>query len=110
MHGVTIHYDRIGTIPQVEPFRDVLAQLILSYEGSAPSPEELAALTRLTGDDRRAYVDALLEDDRKMQRIVDGLTITFCAEHFYGLLGQEFNSMSDLIDALRGLDDNLKAK
>jgi hypothetical protein len=110
MHRVNIHYDRIGTIPQVEAFRHKLPQLLTRYEASSPPAQELQALTRLTGEHRKAWVDEVLKDGCKTQRIVDGLTIISCAEHFYGVMGSEFDSIADLIDVLRGLDDTLKVK
>ena len=72
-----IDYTLIGSIAEVEQYRDTLPEIITAY---------------------CAGVDTL----------VAGNLIEQCAQNFYGFRLEEFETMAELIDAIRGADQDLE--
>ena len=103
-----IHYELIGSIPAVEFLRapGALDELILHYEQSRPTQHPEFGLMSPT--DISLYVKELFRDPSALQRMADGVTIELAAQHFYGLKGEDFNSMAELIDAINGMDQDLR--
>jgi hypothetical protein len=78
-----INYALIGSIPEVEVFRNSLPKLIEEYEARI-SP--------------------------RLQQMALGVTIEMCAQHFYGIDVAECGSMKEVIDAIRSMDEELEFK
>lgn len=85
-----INYALIGTLPVAEQFRNTLPELIKSYEA------RMAAVNENTPRDARLVITSM------------AMQIEDCAAHFYGLDTKDFFSMDELIDAIRGLDQELE--
>lgn len=105
-----IHYDLIGTVPAVECFRNSLDELILRYEREKPASNSVIELGLMSETDIKLYIQDSIKDPQRRQRMCDGLAIELCAQHFYGLKSEDFNSMADLIDAINSMDDDGRVK
>jgi hypothetical protein len=105
---LTIHYDLVGSVPEVACFADQLDELILQYEQSAPA--KTPNFSELTDAEREVWLKEALESPQANERITLGVVIELCAQHFYGLSGQDFDRISDLIDAMQGLEQTVKGK
>ena len=105
-----IHYDLIGTIPAVECFKapGSLDEIILRWELAAPKLTIEFGLMSPT--DIKLYVGEAFKDPAALQRMADGVCIELCAQHFYGLAGEDFNTMAELIDAINSIEQENKFK
>lgn len=95
-----VNYELVGSIPAMEAFRNTLPDLIAKYEATRKTTV-FAADTKIA--------DAL-KNDAVLDRISLGVTIEMCAQHFYGMDGLEYNSMAELIDAIKSVDQELEFK
>lgn len=77
---MNINYTLIGSFPVSDAVSDSLPQLIAEYEAAR-------------GD-----------ESQKMQQISRGILIEMLAAHIYGLDPQDFDRLSDVIDAIRSMD------
>lgn len=105
MNTEHIHHELIGTIPAMDVYRDRLEHLIKEYKATKPPTVELG----LMSDTERAEYFA--EESAKphvMRRATLGMLIDLCGAHFYGLKSLDFARMSDFIDALEAIEDELK--
>jgi hypothetical protein len=102
-----IHRELIGSIPMVQHLRDSLDKIIQRYEASRLTEPEFGLMSKT---DIKLYMDEARKDNRSMQRMVDAVAIELCAQHFYGLTSIDFNTFPDLIDAIKGMDDDLKVR
>lgn len=75
------NYDLIGSIPEVESYRGEMSKLIAEYRDITIKP---------------------------MQKMAIGIVIEMCAQHFYGIDLQEVESMSDLIELVQSIDQQLE--
>lgn len=103
---VNIHYDLLGSVPAVECFRDSLDELILRYETT--QPERRPEFGLMSETDIKLYIDEVFHDPPAMQHMADGIAIELCAQHFYGLRGVDFSTMTELINAMNGMEIQLK--
>jgi len=106
---MTIHHFLIGSVPSVERYRFELDAIIRRYEAAKPSKEEMEKVSAMTPEERSLWIEKVFADPKKLERMADGALIELCAQHFYGLKGEDFDRVSDLIDAIRGMDDDLEA-
>lgn len=95
-----IHYDLIGTVPAVEFLREpgALDELIFHYEQTAPKDAPEFGL--MSGTDVALYMKEQLKSPAVLQRMCDGVAIELAAQHFYGLKGEDFNTIDELIEAI----------
>jgi len=77
-----INYGLIGTIPEVEAYVGFLPALIEKYQAN--------------------------RYENKMDRAADGVIIEMVASHVYGIDPSECDSMSELIDSIRSLDETIQ--
>ena len=101
-----VNYTLIGTIPEMESFRDSLPALIVEYEANRPSKEEKDELIAKF----KLFKKIPVFSEMMSSQISRGVAIEMCATHFYGLDPMEFESMPDLIDAIKGCDEELNSK
>lgn len=87
----TLNYSLIGSMPELEMYRDSLPSMIEAYE---------APQVNFTADG----------SDARMKRVVDGTLIEMCAQHFYGFDLEDFTNMSELIEAIKGADQELEVR
>lgn len=109
----TIHYDVIGSIPKVEYLRDRLPQLIERYRSTDPLASSVIEVVhfKVQTVGLKAASDFLLEiskDPVHADRIACGALIALAAMHFYGLKDEDFDTPSELMDAILALDSELE--
>lgn len=104
-----IHYDLIGTHPSLDSMRYSLDEVILRYEQSRPEKVDVRSMNDA---ERQKYLKSVLFADpnikgaaERMQRLADGLVIEMAAQHFYGLSGEDFNSVGELITAMQTMEN-----
>lgn len=73
-----INYSLIGTHPEVERYADDVHTVIAEWRGNNKT------------------------------RMVTGVILELLAEHVYGLDADEFDSITDLIDGIEGLEQHTK--
>ena len=103
-----IHYDLIGTIPEVECFGNSLDEIILRYEMTNLEPRPQFGL--MNQADLKQHIATSFNDSAALTRMADAVAIELCAEHFYGLRGADFNTMSELIDAINSIEQGNRFK
>ena len=105
-----IHYDLIGTVPAVEFLKapGALDELILRYEQGKPLRK--AEFGLMSPTDIKLYVAEAFKDPKSVQRMADGVAIELAAQHFYGLKGEDFSTMAELIDAINSIEQENKFK
>ena len=87
----TLNYSLIGSMPELEMFRDTLPALIEAYEAPQVNFNEDGS-------------------DARMKRVADGFLIEMCAEHFYGFVLEDFTNMPELIEAIKAVDQELEVR
>lgn len=94
---IQINYTLIGSIPEMEQYRDTLPSLLSRYERNAKNLLVPA----------KSQIDEALIADEKFEQQALGVAIEMCAEHFYGIENDGSNSMSELINQIRAVDEDL---
>lgn len=83
-----IHYEKIGTHPALECYRNELPNLIAQYEAGRD------------GSGKQQSLDCMAQ----------GALIEMCAAHFYGIDFMDFDSMAGVIDAIKSMEQELVVK
>lgn len=107
----TINYHLIGSVPQVEHYRDRLDALIARYEDGSRCAaifrdQVLAAFLEGGPAGASRVVDEQLKSPIVLERLATGVTIELCAQHFYGIDLQD--SIAETIAAIRAADSELE--
>jgi hypothetical protein len=92
-----INYTLIGTIPEMEQYRDTLPSLLSRYERNAKNLLVPA----------KSQIDEALIADEKFEQQALGVAIEMCAQHFYGIETDITMKMSDVISNIRAIDEDL---
>jgi hypothetical protein len=87
-----LSYSLIGSIPEVERFRDALPQMIADYNVA------MDAMSAHTSRADRMAISIMAEQ------------IEQCAQHFYGIDTLQFKTMDGIIGAIQALDQDLKVR
>lgn len=106
--NLTIHHELIGTVPSVNCYRNTLDEIILRFELAKPG--RLPQFGLMTPTEIKEYIAQAFVDPETCQRMCDGAVIELCAAHFYGLKGEDFNTITELIAAINCIEDELRHK
>jgi hypothetical protein len=87
-----LSYSLIGSIPEVERFRDTLPQMIADYKVA------MDAMTEHTPRADRMAISIMAEH------------IEQCAQHFYGIDTLQFETTDGIIDAIQAMDQDLEVR
>lgn len=109
-----VNYDLIGSVPSMEIYRDVLPKLIAEYEASNHLAVEARRKIEALGSNHEAIATLLNENLKRPEvqaRLSRGVVIELCAQHFYGIdTVNEYQSIHDVIDLLKSIDQELELK
>ena len=83
---LNINYALIGTIPEMEMYRNSLPALIAEFRAEKQKVGEKEPFSVMA----------------------KGAAIEMCAAHFYGLEVRDFSTMAELIDAIESMDQALE--
>jgi len=104
-----IHRHLIGSCPAMEQFRQTLPDVIAQYRASAPSLDTKVAMkAAATAGRLKEFLDEAFANPEAQQRLMNGTVIELCAQHFYGLEGSDFETVSELIEAIEAMDQELE--
>lgn len=83
---ITIRNELIGSIPEVEKYRNTVQVQIAKWRSAA-------AIAKAMGE------------GSSLESMVDGYLIELCAMHFYGLETESFDTIEALINAMKEIDE-----
>lgn len=93
----SLNYSLIGTVPSMEVYRDSLETLLSRFEANRESLK-----TPETSMLDEQFVQAM-----KLDQMTVGVAIELCAQHFYGIELASTMTMTELIDTIRSMDQEL---
>jgi hypothetical protein len=105
-----VNYELIGSVPSMEVFRDSLDTLMAEYLANVPPKTVFDELMSTSPANRANWVKEKLTQPAAAEQMVRGVTIELCAQHFYGLTGSDFDRVTNLIDEIRSMDQDLEVK
>ena len=98
---MNINYALIGSIPSVEQYRDVLPALMEQVLVLMKQVLVLKAMPKRSG-----AFDEKFQGDRNVILQLE-IIIEQCAEHFYGIELDDYQTIEALIEAIKGMDQGL---
>ena len=105
MNTQNIHHELIGTVPVLNEFHKDIPQMIAEYKATKPPKVEFDLMS---DTERAEYFAEEMKKPKVWRRIQLGMILELCGAHFYGLKSLDFGCMSDFIDEIEAIEDELK--
>lgn len=99
---MNINYDLIGSMPELDSEVQKLPFLIAAFQ-SAPKTNKLDVLS-MSPAQVGTHVDKAFKDPAKLEKMANGALIEMLAGHMYGLDAQEYDSIDQLIGAIKSME------
>lgn len=96
-----IHYSIMGSVPQMEPYKDSIEQVIERYiDQKQPDYPDVG---QMSDDEKAGHISKDVFTER-FDHMTNALLIELCARHFFGLKAKDFETTEQLIEAMRSID------
>jgi len=96
-----IHPEQIGAYANAERYRGHILRLIEDWESTRPVHPDFEKMTRT---EVQAYFQKATESEEAQQHIASGVILELCGRHFHGIVGSDFEKISDFVAALKQLE------